>query len=95
MATSCPSFSPTTNQRTDKYGGSLKNHARIIIEIAQEIRKKLPSSFILGIKINSVEFQDKGFDAEECKQLCASLEENKFDFVELSGGTYENLVGVP
>ena len=62
------------------------------MEIAIEIRKRVPPSFILGIKINSVEFQNKGFDTEECKQLCANLEANQFDFVELSGGTYEELV---
>ncbi|KAL8951213.1 MAG: hypothetical protein Q9222_002797 [Ikaeria aurantiellina] len=84
-------LSPTTNLRTDKYGGSLENRSRLIMEIAQGIRARLPPSFILGIKINSVEFQDKGFDPEECRQLCATLEANKFDFVELSGGTYESL----
>ena len=84
-------LSPTTNRRTDQYGGSLENRSRLIMEIAQSIRSRLPSSFILAIKINSVEFQDKGFDPEECKQLCASLEAHKFDFVELSGGTYESL----
>lgn len=81
----------TTNKRTDKYGGSLENRSRLIIEIAQAIRKRVPKDFILGIKINSVEFQKGGFDTEECKKLCASLEANKFDFVELSGGTYEEL----
>ncbi|KAL8932555.1 MAG: hypothetical protein Q9211_006247 [Gyalolechia sp. 1 TL-2023] len=84
-------LSPTTNLRTDKYGGSLENRSRLIMEIAQGIRSRLPPSFILGIKINSVEFQDKGFDTEECKHLCAALEANRFDFVELSGGTYESL----
>lgn len=84
-------LSPGTNKRTDKYGGSLENRSRLIIEIAQEIRKRVPSSFIVGIKLNSVEFQDKGFEPEECKALCASLEANHFDFVELSGGTYESL----
>ncbi|KAG9551748.1 FMN-linked oxidoreductase, partial [Aureobasidium melanogenum] len=29
-------LSPTTNKRTDKYGGSLENRARLIIEIANE-----------------------------------------------------------
>lgn len=61
------------------------------MEIAQEIQKRVPSSFIISIKLNSVEFQNKGFDTEECKQLCTRLEENRFDFVELSGGTYEEL----
>ena len=81
----------STNKRTDQYGGSLANRSRIIIEIAERIRKRVPDSFILGIKINSVEFQKGGFDTNECKELCASLEANRFDFVELSGGTYEEL----
>ena len=46
---------------------------------------------MVGIKINSVEFQNKGFNPDECKALCASLEAHRFDFVELSGGTYEEL----
>ena len=84
-------LSQTTNKRTDQYGGSLENRSRLIMEIADAIRSRLPSSFILAIKLNSVEFQDKGFDPEECKALCAKLEEKKFDLVELSGGTYEQL----
>ncbi|KAI9708895.1 MAG: hypothetical protein M1812_007858 [Candelaria pacifica] len=84
-------LSPTTNLRTDQYGGSLENRMRLTLEIAQEIRKRVSPSFVIGIKINSVEFQDKGFNTEEAKSLCASLEANKFDFVELSGGTYQSL----
>ncbi|KAL8665254.1 MAG: hypothetical protein Q9168_007749 [Polycauliona sp. 1 TL-2023] len=84
-------LSPTTNHRTDSYGGSLTNRSRLIMEIATDIRSRLPASFILAIKINSVEFQEKGFDPSECKALCAALEAHKFDFVELSGGTYESL----
>jgi 2,4-dienoyl-CoA reductase-like NADH-dependent reductase (Old Yellow Enzyme family) len=49
-------FLSTTNRRTDKYGGSLENRIRLIIEIADECRKRVSKSFILGIKINSVEF---------------------------------------
>jgi 2,4-dienoyl-CoA reductase-like NADH-dependent reductase (Old Yellow Enzyme family) len=84
-------LSPTTNKRTDKYGGSIENRARIIVEITDAIRKRVSSNFVVGIKLNSVEFQDKGFNPEEAKQICKILEENKFDFVELSGGTYEKL----
>lgn len=84
-------LSPTTNRRTDKYGGSLENRCRIVIEIAAEIRRRVRKDFVLGIKLNSVEFQDKGFTTEEARTLCKILEENRFDFVELSGGTYEKL----
>lgn len=84
-------LSPTTNQRTDKYGGSLENRIRLVIEIASECRKRVKPDFIVGIKVNSVEFQDKGFTPEDAQGLCKALEQAKFDFVELSGGTYESL----
>lgn len=41
--------------------------------------------------MNSVEFQEFGLQAEEAKIICQILEREKFDFVELSGGTYEEL----
>ena len=84
-------LSPTTNRRTDSYGGSLQNRTRIITDIAAAIRARTPKSFILAIKLNSVEFQDKGFAPDEARQLCAILSEDHFSFVELSGGTYEQL----
>lgn len=84
-------LSPTTNLRTDKYGGSLENRAQIIVEIAQKIRQRTKPNFILGIKLNSVEFQDKGLQAEEARTVASILEKNAFDFIELSGGTYEHM----
>lgn len=84
-------LSKTTNKRTDQYGGGLRNRARIILQIAEAIRQKVSAGFILGIKINSVEFQDQGFTPSEAVELCGLLEEAKFDWVELSGGTYEDL----
>jgi 2,4-dienoyl-CoA reductase-like NADH-dependent reductase (Old Yellow Enzyme family) len=84
-------LSPTTNKRTDKYGGSLENRLRIILEVAEACRKRVSKEFIIGIKINSVEFQEKGFTTEDAKGLCQALEQARFDYIELSGGTYESL----
>ncbi|KAK5048688.1 hypothetical protein LTR84_005779 [Exophiala bonariae] len=86
-------LSQKTNNRADEYGGSLENRSRIIKEISLAIRERIPVSegFVLGIKLNSVEFQDGGFTVDECAELCRILEtELLFDFVELSGGTYED-----
>ncbi|KAL6856352.1 hypothetical protein J3F83DRAFT_718389 [Trichoderma novae-zelandiae] len=85
-------LAPSTNRRDDEYGGALQNRARIIFEITDAIRARVPDkSFSLAIKLNSAEFQKGGFSPEECRQLCAELEKNGFDWVELSGGTYESL----
>ncbi|KAI1103169.1 NADH oxidase [Jackrogersella minutella] len=82
-------LSPTTNRRSDAYGGSLSNRARLITEIADGIRGAAAPGFVLAIKINSVEFQDAGFSADEAAQLVELLEAHRFDIIELSGGTYE------
>ncbi|CAJ2503359.1 Uu.00g107530.m01.CDS01 [Anthostomella pinea] len=85
-------LAPSTNKRTDNYGGSLMNRARLIFEISDEIQKRVnDKKFIVSIKVNSVEFQDGGFSPEDCRDLCVELERHNFDFVELSGGTYQAL----
>ncbi|KAI1773414.1 NADH:flavin oxidoreductase/NADH oxidase-like protein [Hypoxylon cercidicola] len=84
-------LSEATNQRTDEYGGSLANRTRIVTEIAREIKRRVQPGFVLGIKINSVEFQEKGIKPAEAKFLCETLQELGFDFVELSGGNHEEL----
>ncbi|KAF4339905.1 NADH:flavin oxidoreductase NADH oxidase [Fusarium beomiforme] len=84
-------LSRSTNLRTDNYGGSLRNRARLVMDIARSIRANTPADFIMGIKINSVEFQSDGFTVEEARELCSMLEEATFDFVELSGGTYQSM----
>ncbi|CAL2039771.1 unnamed protein product [Caenorhabditis brenneri] len=83
--------SPTTNKRTDKYGGSLENRNRLIMEIYDEIKKEIPESsgFLVGIKTNSKEWQDEGTSVEDAKVFCEAYEKKKFDFVELTGGTAE------
>ncbi|PYH41368.1 NADH:flavin oxidoreductase/NADH oxidase family protein [Aspergillus saccharolyticus JOP 1030-1] len=83
-------LSETTNRRTDRYGGSLENRMRLILEIREAIAQRVRPDFVVGIKVNSVEFQPNGFQPDEARQLCQALEAHRFDFVELSGGTYEN-----
>lgn len=77
----------TTNKRTDEYGGNLDNRSRIIFEIIEEVQRRVQdTSFIICVKVNSVEFQPGGQTPEDCRNLCVKMEEHGVDFVELSGG---------
>jgi 2,4-dienoyl-CoA reductase-like NADH-dependent reductase (Old Yellow Enzyme family) len=62
-----------------------------LTEIADEVRKRTSSTFSISIKLNSVEFQESGLQPEDAKRVCSILEDNGFDWVELSGGTYQKL----
>jgi 2,4-dienoyl-CoA reductase-like NADH-dependent reductase (Old Yellow Enzyme family) len=85
-------LSRTTNKRTDEYGAdTMANRTRLITEITRAIRARVSPGFMLGAKLNSVEFQEGGVTPEEGRELCATLAELGFDFVEVSGGTYEEM----
>ncbi|CAM1501195.1 Fc.00g103570.m01.CDS01 [Cosmosporella sp. VM-42] len=85
-------LSRTTNQRDDEYGAqNMENRLRLISDITKAIKARVSPNFIVAAKLNSVEFQDGGVTPEEAKELVERLENLGMDFVELSGGTYENM----
>ncbi|KAK0552035.1 NADH-dependent flavin oxidoreductase [Tilletia horrida] len=84
----------TTNKRTDQYGGSLENRSRIIVEIIEAIKARVPTLSI-ALKLNAVEFQSGGFTTEDCAALSTKLESLGVDWIELSGGTYEDMRMTP
>ncbi len=85
-------LSPLHNQRTDRWGGSLENRMRFVVEIYTSIRKKTGVAFPIGIKINSADFQRGGFTEEESLQVIRVLSDLGIDLIEISGGTYESPV---
>ena len=89
-------LSPDINNRTDAWGGSLENRARIHIEIINKCRKEVGEDFPISVKLNSADFQKGGFTADESIQVAQMLEDAGVDIIETSGGTYEQpkLIGV-
>ncbi|TNE39632.1 MAG: NADH:flavin oxidoreductase/NADH oxidase family protein [Alphaproteobacteria bacterium] len=83
-------LSPLANQRTDKWGGSLENRARLLRETVRSIRAAAGPDFPISVKLNSSDFQKGGFSHDECLQVVKWLEEDSVDLLEISGGNYEN-----
>jgi len=82
-------LSPLSNIRQDKWGGSLENRARFVVEIYREIRARVGTDYPIGIKINSADFQRGGFSEEESMEVVQLLSKEGIDLIEISGGTYE------
>lgn len=75
-------LSDAINLRTDEYGGSLANRARLLFEIIDAIRTKCGSNFLLGVRLSPEKF---GMKLKEVKWLCQQLiEEGKIDFLDIS-----------
>ena len=82
-------LSPLSNRRTDHWGGSLQNRARLLIEVIKAVRASVSPSFCVGVKLNSADFQRGGFDADDARAVIELLNALPIDLLELSGGSYE------
>jgi len=82
-------LSPLANRRTDAWGGSLENRARLLREVVRACRLAVGPGFPVGVKLNSSDFQAGAFSADECRQVVRWLGEDGVDLLELSGGSYE------
>ncbi|KAF5021783.1 hypothetical protein F66182_6158 [Fusarium sp. NRRL 66182] len=82
-------LSAKSNRRTDEYGGSPAARAKIIIDVAKAIRAATPASFCVGLKFNSADHQSPT-ELQECLEQISLIAEAGLDFLEVSGGSYEN-----
>ena len=60
-------FSPYTNKRADKYGGTLEGRARFAVEIIERIRQKCGTDFPIDIRMGQ-DYLVPGNGPEEVKQ---------------------------
>jgi 2,4-dienoyl-CoA reductase (NADPH2) len=57
--------SPRTNDRTDRWGGSLENRLRFPVEIVRRTRSRTGSDFLIVYRISALDLVDGGLDADE------------------------------
>ncbi len=82
-------LSPLSNRRSDAWGGSLENRARLLLEIVRAVRAEVAPGFAVAVKLNSADFQRGGFSADDAREVVRMLDGLGVDLVELSGGSYE------
>ena len=84
-------LSPRTNQRQDRWGGSLDNRARLLLEVVRAVRARVGPAYPVSVKLNSSDFVKGGFTLDESLQVVRWLNDEGIDLLEVSGGTYEQL----
>ena len=82
-------LSPLTNKRQDRWGGSIDNRMRFLLEIYQAVRAATSEDFIISVKLNSADFQRGGISEEDVIQVFKAIDAAGIDLIEVSGGTYE------
>jgi 2,4-dienoyl-CoA reductase-like NADH-dependent reductase (Old Yellow Enzyme family) len=87
-------LSPLSNQRTDRWGGSLENRMRFLLEIVRTVRKAVPN-LMLGTRLSVKEWVDGGFDVEDAIEVAKALKAEGVAYLCCSSGGNSPLQQVP
>ncbi|OAX32123.1 FMN-linked oxidoreductase [Rhizopogon vinicolor AM-OR11-026] len=85
-------LSPTTNKRTDEYGGSFENRIRLTLEVVDAIRGIIPADMPLFLRVSATEWLEEvlpnepSWRVEDTVKLAGILVEHGVDFLDVSSG---------
>lgn len=78
-------LSPLSNLRTDQYGGSLHNRARLLLEIVDAVRLAHPD-VPLFVRFSATDWAKGGWSVEDTSTVAAWAAEHGADFFDISSG---------
>lgn len=79
-------FTPLVNKRTDKYGGSCENRARMMLETVEKVRTVWPEKLPLAVRLSVHDWVEGGLTIEDNIQMAKWLKERGVDLVDCSAG---------
>jgi 2,4-dienoyl-CoA reductase-like NADH-dependent reductase (Old Yellow Enzyme family) len=79
-------LSPLANLRTDAYGGSFANRARLPLEVVDAVRAAWPAHLPLFVRISATDWAEGGFNPDEAVELARLFRDHGVDLVDCSSG---------
>ncbi len=79
-------YSPLSNKRTDKYGGSLENRMRNTLETVEKVRAAWPEDLPLTVRISASDWAEGGWTPEDSVVMARALKERGVDLIDCSSG---------
>ncbi|MDR0862843.1 MAG: NAD(P)/FAD-dependent oxidoreductase [Oscillospiraceae bacterium] len=81
-------MSPLTNQRTDRWGGSVENRCRFAVEVCKAVRRAVGRNFPIEMRISGSECNPNGYDLDEGIAIAKQLD-GHLDLIHVSAGSHE------
>ncbi len=88
-------LSPFSNRRSDEYGGSFDNRARIARDVVKAVRGAWPETQPLFMRISATDWKEGGWDAEQSVQLAREVKRLGVDLIDCSSGGVIPGVNIP
>ncbi len=88
-------LSPLSNQRTDRYGGSLENRMRFPLEIFDAVRAAFTAERPLSVRVSATDWADGGWDLEQTIAFAQALEARGCSAIHVSSGALTPAQRIP
>lgn len=88
----CQFLSPMSNERTDRYGGTLENRMRFGLEVLAAVREATGPDFVVGLRLAGNEFVPGGGGLDLSKAFATALDRGGADYLSVTGGWHETRV---
>ncbi len=85
-------LSPTTNLRTDEYGGSAENRRRFPLEVIRAVREAVGEEYPILFRMSGKDFVPGGNGLAEAAEFAALAEQAGVDVLNVTGGWHETTV---
>jgi len=82
------------NQRKDEYGGDIRQRARFLVEVLQEVRRRVGDDYPISIRLSIDEEIKGGYTAEDMQTVVPELVKNGCDIIHASFGTHGSPAGI-
>jgi len=79
-------LSPISNHRNDRYGASLENRMRLLVQVAERLRRLMPGEVPLFVRISATDWVAGGWDIEQSVELARQLKGVGVDLIDVSSG---------
>lgn len=79
-------LSPLSNVRTDRWGGSLENRARLLLEIVRAVRAEIGERMPLFVRFSATDWTPGGWDEAQTATVAGWTEDAGADFFDVSTG---------
>jgi 2,4-dienoyl-CoA reductase-like NADH-dependent reductase (Old Yellow Enzyme family) len=88
-------LSPLSNQRTDDFGGPLKNRARLLLNIVRAVRAEVGEEPVLFVRFSATDWVEGGWNEEETSIVTDWVKDLGVDTVDISTGGLLEGVKIP
>lgn len=79
-------LSPLVNTRTDDWGGDEAGRMKLLLDVIDAVRSRVPGDFPVLLRISASDWSDGGLDGDSSVRLAKLVREHGIDLIDVSSG---------